>query len=147
MSSDELVILLESHGIKPTVNRLIVAKALSEGRRPLSLAELESKIETVDKSGIFRSLTLFRDSHLVHAIDSAEGTRYELCHSHDSHSDEDIHVHFYCESCHRTFCLEEISIPPVDLPEGYEAQTANYLVKGLCPECASSNSSSSKAHR
>ncbi|MBQ6286140.1 MAG: transcriptional repressor [Bacteroidales bacterium] len=136
MSGSEIEELLERHGIKVTANRLLVAGALSDEDRPLSLMELEGKIGSIDKSGIFRCLALFKENHLVHSIEDAEGTRYELCRSHDADHDEDTHVHFYCEKCHRTFCLDDIHIPPVALPKGYDVRTANYLLKGICPECS-----------
>lgn len=137
MARIELKELLESHGVKTTPNRLIVAGALLAGERPLSLMELEDRIGTIDKSGIFRSLTLFKEHHLIHIIeDGGDGTRYELCLSHNPELDEDTHIHFFCERCHRTFCLENLHIPPVTLPEGYSATTANYLVKGICPQCS-----------
>jgi len=75
MPNIDLTELLERHGVKTTANRLIVAKALLTEGRPLSLMELEDKIGTIDKSGIFRSLTLFKEHHLVHAIeDGGDGT-------------------------------------------------------------------------
>lgn len=129
--------VLREHGVKPTANRLLVARALDDSRRPLSLAELEERLETLDRSSIFRVLTLFRDQHLVHVIEGGrEGALYELCQSHDHAMDDDRHAHFYCESCHRTFCLEDIPVPSVVLPEGYEATSASYLIKGICPNCA-----------
>lgn len=103
----------------------------------MSLSELEYKILSIDKSGVFRTLNLFREHHLVHVLeDGGDGVRYELCHSHNGHEhDDDQHVHFYCERCHRTFCLADTPIPTILLPEGYRAQSINYMVKGLCPEC------------
>ena len=136
MSKQEISHLLEEHDVKVTANRLLVAEALSDAGRPLSLTELEDEIGSMDKSSIFRSLMTFRDNHLVHAIEDMEGTRYELCLSHDHDHDEDTHVHFYCEKCHRTYCLENIHIPPVVLPGGYDARTSNYLIKGICPSCS-----------
>ncbi|WP_294743357.1 transcriptional repressor [uncultured Prevotella sp.] len=129
--------LLTEHGIKPTANRIVVVKALADAERPMSLTELEYKILSIDKSGVFRALALFREHHLVHVIeDGGDGVRYELCHSHDGHDhDDDQHVHFYCERCHRTFCLSDIPIPAVELPLGYRLSSINYMVKGLCPEC------------
>ena len=97
MSKQDTVELLAFHGVKPTANRILVASELEAAGRPLSLSELEAKIKTIDKSGIFRALTLFREHHLVHVIeDGGDGVRYELCHSHDEEHDDDIHVHFYC---------------------------------------------------
>lgn len=136
MDSEGCTELLKRHGIKPTANRIVVVKALAASDRPLSLSELEYTILSIDKSGVFRALTLFREHHLVHAIeDGGEGTRYELCRSEAIDDDSDMHVHFYCERCHRTFCMEDIAIPHVSLPEGYTMTTANYVVKGICPEC------------
>ncbi len=126
--------LLEHHGVKPTANRLLVARALQESRRPLSLMELEEKLETVDKSAVFRTLVTFRDAHLVHMLDG-DPVRYELCHSHHEDLDDDLHVHFYCLKCHKTYCLNDTPIPPVKAPEGYAVQEASYLLKGVCPEC------------
>ena len=137
MSSEDCEALLVAHDIKPTANRIVVAKALAAAERPMSLSELEYKILSIDKSSVFRVLTLFREHHLVHVIeDGGDGVRYELCHSHDGHAeDDDQHVHFYCERCHRTFCLHDTPIPTVSLPEGYRLTSINYMVKGLCPEC------------
>ncbi len=128
--------LLEEHGVKATPNRLLVARALASAGRPLSLMELEAELETIDKSAIFRTLGAFKDAHLVHVLeDSGEGVRYELCHSHHHDHDDDVHVHFYCTKCHRTFCLEDTPVPPVQVPEGYEVESVSYLLKGVCPEC------------
>ena len=129
--------LLEEHGVKPTANRILVARALESAGRPLSLMELEALLETIDKSAIFRTLGAFRDAHLVHVLeDAGEGVRYELCRSRHHGHDDDVHVHFYCTKCHRTYCLEDTPVPPVHVPEGYQTESVSYLVKGVCPQCA-----------
>ena len=127
---------LEAHNIRPTGNRLLVAQALCEAGRPLCLAELEAVLDTVDKSNIFRSLALFRERHLVHTIEDESGSlHYEMCASHSGQDDDDLHVHFYCRSCHQMTCLPALSIPPIELPCGYEAESMTYIVKGVCPQC------------
>ena len=137
MEENNYTTLLEEHNIKPTANRLIVLRTLDGAGRPMSLTELENKIQTIDKSGIFRTLSLFREQHLVHVIeDGGDGVRYELCHSHDDDIDDDLHVHFYCEQCHQTYCLDHIPVPGIDLPEGFIMSSVNYMVKGICPHCA-----------
>ena len=128
--------LLGEHGVKPTANRLLIARALQEASGPMSMMELEAQLETIDKSNIFRTLTAFREAHLVHVLeDTGEGVRYELCHSHGEDHDEDLHVHFYCTRCHRTYCLEELPVPKVEVPEGFTVESASYLLKGICPAC------------
>lgn len=128
--------LFAQHGVKVTANRLLIAQALEEAGRPLSMTELEDRLETIDKSNVFRALTAFRDAHLVHVLeDTGDGVRYELCLSHHEGEDDDVHVHFYCTQCRRTFCLHDVPVPPVHVPDGYEPQGVSYLVKGICPEC------------
>lgn len=136
MKQEECIALLMQHGVKPTANRIVVLKALAQAGRPMSLTELEYRILSIDKSGVFRSLMQFREHHLVHVIeDGSGGVRYELCHSHGHSADDDLHLHFYCERCKRTFCLSDTPVPVVTLPEGFTVTTVNYMVKGICPDC------------
>lgn len=137
MTEEDALKLLEKHGIKPTANRVLIAESLAGERNPLSMADMEKKIQTIDKSGIFRTLMLFKAHHLVHAFENGDGqVDYELCTSHGIDDDEDMHVHFYCESCHRTFCFYDTPIPSVDVPDGFQPDNVNYMIKGLCPDCA-----------
>ena len=137
MDSKEYVEMLERHGVKVTANRIVVARELDRSSQPMTMAELERKILTIDKSGIFRVLTLFKAHPLVHVIEDGggAGARYELCRSRHGDFDDDEHPHFHCEACGRTFCLEDIPVPVVNLPAGYEEESVNYMVTGLCPEC------------
>lgn len=136
MRQTDVIDLMMHHGVKPTANRILVAEALHRAGRPMSMMEIEDVIGSIDKSGISRTLSLFREQHLVHTIqDGGDGVRYELCHSHSDSHDEDAHVHFYCTSCRKTFCLDNIPIPDVALPEGYDRESVNYMVSGICPDC------------
>ena len=136
MNSEECSRLLEAHGVKPTANRIIIVKALSQAGAPMSMKELEYSILSLDKSSIFRTLTMFREHHLVHTIESGDsGMRYELCKSHDNSTDDDEHVHFYCEQCHKTYCLYDTLIPQVHVPEGFLPHSANFILRGVCPQC------------
>ncbi len=146
MQMSDIAQLLASHGIRPTANRVIVAQAIADARRPVCLMELEGDIGSVDKSNIFRALSLFKERSLVHVIEDEAGLlRYEMCHSapcggrcddnNDAEEDEDLHVHFYCRKCHQMTCLTDFPIPAVALPDGYEAVSATFIVKGVCPAC------------
>ena len=109
--------ILQGHGIKPTSNRIVVLRELTSAERPMSLTELEYKILSIDKSGIFRALSVFKEHHLVHVLeDGGDGVRYEFCRSHSDDADDDLHAHFYCERCRQTFCLEDIAVPQAELP-------------------------------
>lgn len=124
-------------GVRPTATRILVLRELLDCSNPVSLAELEGKLKTVDRSTIFRAITLFLEHHIIHGFEDGSGSmKYEVCpDSHHCHM-EDMHAHFYCESCHRTFCLDDISPSVVKLPEGFVASGINFMVKGLCKACA-----------
>ena len=129
--------------IKPTAVRLLVLRALTDSNFAVSLTDLEEQLDTVDKSSIFRTLTLFQAHHLVHSVVDGSGqTKYALCPAgchcgiNEDSDLEDLHIHFSCQECHRTFCMRGLSIPDVKLPEGFVLKNANYVLMGLCPECS-----------
>ncbi|MCR5841999.1 MAG: transcriptional repressor [Bacteroidales bacterium] len=128
--------LMQAHGVKPTANRILILRALLEAGRPLSLTEIETALESVDKSIISRNLAIFREHHLLHTLSDEDGVRYEVCHCTGDEEDDDRHVHFHCEACGRTFCLEDVPVPVVRYPDGFSVQSVDYLAHGICPECA-----------
>lgn len=128
---------MESRGVKPTAVRLLVFTALQQAACPQSVAELEDYLQTVDKSTIFRTLTLFLEHHLIHGIEDGSGSvKYELCSGERECSVHDMHLHFFCEQCHRTFCFKDMPIPDIDLPEGFIMHGVNFVIKGVCSECS-----------
>ena len=128
--------IFKSAGMPGTPVRILVYRQLLNSENPLSLTDLESLLESVDKSTISRTLATFKKLHLVHSFNDGSGSvKYEICHSHFSEKDEDKHIHFRCEKCGQTICLNWISVPVVKLPEGYIANEYNYVVSGICAEC------------
>ncbi len=128
--------LLEEAGIKATPNRLLVVKALMESEYPLSLVEIETELGTVEKSSVFRVLSLLVEKELVHTLEDGRGiVKYEICPGHAHHSPADMHAHFYCEKCRRVFCLENINPSAAGIPQDYLIKSVNFMLKGLCPEC------------
>ena len=137
MNSQEIINHLESKGIRPTANRILVLRTLAGADNPLSLGHLERLMVTMDKSSIFRTLTLFLEHDVVHAFEDGRGVlNYELCGEEGECRHHDGHIHFYCESCQRSFCLEDIHIPGFDLPAGFHPHSVSFVIKGECPECA-----------
>lgn len=137
MEKEDIESLLSAHNIRVTANRILIAQTLSKSNEPLSIKDFEHRLHTIDKSNIFRSLTLFKKHHLVHQLQLENGmTAYELCLRHNSDKDDDVHVHFYCEYCQHTFCLYNVPVPEVNIPAGFEVTGANYVVRGVCPQCA-----------
>jgi len=128
--------LMLAHGVKPTANRILILKALLQAGRPLSLTEIETDLESVDKSIISRTLAAFREHRLLHTLSGEDYVRYEVCYCAEAEEDSDRHVHFHCEVCGRTFCLEDLPVPAVQLPDGFSVENVEYMAHGVCPECA-----------
>ena len=129
--------IMEKAGVKPTANRILVLRALISSDSPRSLADLEEQLQTLDKSSIHRVLNLFSAHHIVHAMEDGRGiVKFELCTGGDTHGTPGhMHVHFYCESCHKVYCFDHLPVPPVPLPDGFDAHSVNYMLKGRCPDC------------
>ena len=136
MNSQDIISRLESKGIRPTANRILVMKTLMGEQNPQSLSNLERKMVSMDKSSIFRTLTLFLEHDVVHAFEDGRGVLcYELCEEKGACDHHDGHIHFYCESCQRSFCMEDIHIPSFELPEGSYPHSISFVIKGECPDC------------
>ena len=136
MNSQDMISRLESKGIRPTANRILVMKTLMGEQNPQSLSNLERKMVSMDKSSIFRVLTLFLEHDVVHAFEDGRGIlNYEICEEDGACDHHDGHIHFYCESCQRSFCMEDIHIPSFQLPEGFFPHSVSFVIKGECPEC------------
>lgn len=136
MNSQDMISRLESKGIRPTANRILVMKTLMGEQNPQSLRNLERKMVSMDKSSIFRTLTLFLEHDVVHAFEDGRGVLcYELCEEKGACDHHDGHIHFYCESCQRSFCMEDIHIPSFELPEGFYPHSISFVIKGECPDC------------
>lgn len=134
---DAYLDILNKRKIKPTAIRLLVLKAMMEFERAFSLLDLENYLDTVDKSTVSRTINLFLDHHLIHCIDDGSGSlKYSVCGKDCSCSIEELHVHFYCLKCHKTFCLRNIPVPTVQLPRNFTLESINYVLKGCCEDCS-----------
>ncbi|MBP5496090.1 MAG: transcriptional repressor [Bacteroidales bacterium] len=127
---------LRNAGIRVTAVRLLIWRTMHKQFAGIfNLADLGEALPTVDKSTLFRTLTLFSDSHLIDAIDDGSGSQKYCLRSADDPLSGVRHVHFSCRVCHRTVCLTDVTLPEVTLPEGYTAEDTEYVVKGVCPKC------------
>lgn len=125
---------LTEHGVKPTAVRILVWKKASEQTETFSLNDMEMWMPHMDRSSIFRALRLFTEHHLLHEINDGTGhQKYCVCRCEGSQHLN--HIHFTCTKCGKTFCLEDYTIPIVDLPSGFVMNEVEYIVKGTCINC------------
>lgn len=133
MNTEDILI---EHGIRPTAIRTLVYRAIGDIGYAFSLSDLETMLDTLDRSTIFRTLTLMEKHHLLHSIDDGSGQRkYCHCISSDAQHADCQHVHIFCRKCGHTYCLKSQQIPNVTLPEGFAIEHINYIITGICASC------------
>jgi Fur family transcriptional regulator, ferric uptake regulator len=130
--------ILQSHKLRVTDCRLEIIQEFLVKNIALSHADLEDSLNNrFDRVTIYRTLKTFLDKDLIHKVlDDSGATKYALCsHGESKHNHSHEHVHFKCEKCGETTCLEDISLPSIKLPKGFQTKEMNLLVQGVCEKC------------
>ena len=130
--------VLKSKGLRITETRQVILERLQGKQAAISQSDMENELgDEIDRVTVYRTLKTFVEKGIVHKIlDDRGGVKYALCredclpghHHHD-------HLHFKCEICQQTTCLEQHLIPEISLPAGYRKEEVNILVQGICPNC------------
>lgn len=136
----ETLSTLKSNNLRHTEAREAVLSVFKKEDYALAHADIEGQLaDKFDRVTIYRTLKTFVDKGLIHKVlDDVGGMKYAICkevcntaehlHNHD-------HVHFKCNACGQTTCLEQVTIPSISLPVGYKKQEMNLLVQGICKNC------------
>jgi Fur family ferric uptake transcriptional regulator len=134
---DQLRETLKEHQLRTTTCREDVLLTFINRKNALSHGDLESALgENYDRVTIYRTLKTFLEKGIIHKVLDDEGLRYALCSDHCSDEEhQHDHVHFKCNQCGQTNCLENIHIPAVALPMGYKPVVFNLLIQGTCASC------------
>lgn len=129
--------LLKRHQLRVTDARQDVLRSFLLRGFALSHAELESALPAYDRVTLYRTLSTFEEHGLVHRVlDDAGATKYALCaEACTDHHHADDHVHFKCQVCGLTECLDGVRVPAMGLPAGYAPAVTNVLIQGRCPRC------------
>tara|TARA_B100000767_G_C19716019_1_gene515016 strand:+ start:158 stop:583 length:426 start_codon:yes stop_codon:yes gene_type:complete len=134
--------ILKGHGLKFTENRKVILEQFISSNYALSYKDIDAMIsKKLDKVTVYRNLKSFEEKGIIHeVIDGSTQIKYALCHSEScsSHNHNDAHVHFKCDDCFKTFCLDELIVPDVKLPKGFKLETQTVFVQGVCNMCTSS---------
>ena len=131
--------LLATHQLRQTDCRLDILEVFLEKKFALSHSDLEKMFkENYDRVTMYRTLKSFLDKGLIHKVLDDEGTpKYALCSASQctTHTHAHEHVHFKCETCGQTSCLDEIKVPSLVLPKGFQLKEMNLLLQGICASC------------
>jgi len=128
--------ILKQNRLSVTDSRLKILELFLLKNGALSHADIEKTI-SFDRVTVYRTLQTFVEKSIIHLIPTTDNSiKYALCkndcapgHHHDNH------VHFICDECEKTICLDDVTIPAVKLPKGFTPQHSEMVVTGVCGEC------------
>ncbi|TXH28200.1 MAG: transcriptional repressor [Cyclobacteriaceae bacterium] len=130
--------ILKDYQLRTTTSREAILGLFIRNGFALSYSDIEREIAaSFDRVTVYRTLKTFLDKGVIHKVLDDEGSlKYALCSdpcsTHEHHHE---HVHFKCEKCGQTNCLESVTIPPVALPKGFSVKEMNLLIQGKCNKC------------
>ena len=130
--------ILKKNHLSVTGSRQKIMQLFLNSDGALAHADIEKKTgESFDRVTVYRTLQSFVEKGIIHLIPTRDNSiKYALCkddceagHHHDNH------VHFICDECHKTICLDDVTVPEVKLPKGFTPQHAEMVVNGVCEDC------------
>lgn len=142
LTFDKFARLLRQHKLKVTQPRLCVLDIIAQKDTAISQPELEKLLgNQIDRVTLYRVLATFEEKGILHKIFDLHGTAtYALCSTEcNEHHHHDEHVHFICSACNSIYCLDDIKLPKINLPKGYQLDSVGINAVGLCAQCQAAN--------
>ena len=130
--------LLKQYNLRHTECRQAVIDAFVKSKYARAHADVEEIVgKNYDRVTVYRTLRTFLDKGVIHKVlDDLAYPKYALCKSTcNTLLHNHTHVHFKCNQCGQTNCLDEVVIPMVVLPKGYVSAETNLLISGICLSC------------
>lgn len=129
---------LKRHQLSVTDSRKKILELFMHSGNALAHADIEHHSGAeFDRVTIYRTLQTFVEKGIIHTIPTSDNSvRYALCKDECSEGHHhDDHVHFLCDDCGTTYCLDHVVIPQVQLPNGFRATQTDVVVSGKCGKC------------
>lgn len=129
---------LKRHNLSVTESRKRILQLFLEEKGALAHGDIEKRAgEKFDRVTIYRTLQTFLEKGMIHSIPTADNAiRYALCKDQCSAGHHhDHHIHFICNNCQRTYCLDDVVTPEIKMPKGYQASHVEVVVEGVCKDC------------
>ena len=135
---NQVEVMLKKNSLSITESRKRILQLFLEQPGALAHGDIEKKAgEKFDRVTVYRTLQTFVDKGIIHTIPTADNSiRYALCKDECSAGHHhDHHVHFVCNNCNNTYCLDDVVTPEINLPVGYSVQHVEVVVEGICKNC------------
>lgn len=130
--------ILKKNQLSITESRKKILELFYKSKGALAHADIEKQTGTnFDRVTVYRTLLTFVEKGIIHTIPTTDNSvLYALCkndctegHHHDNH------VHFICDLCNTTYCLDNVNVPKLNLPKGFKDEQVNMIVSGVCASC------------
>ncbi len=130
---------LRNSGLHITEARKKIMEAFLTGQMALTHDDINKFCAyQFDRVTIYRTLSLFVQCNIIHALPSSDNViRYALLVADNGAALHRHHLHFICEDCHQTICLNNLPTPSLPLPEGFAVRQTEVVLKGTCQHCLS----------
>ncbi len=130
--------ILKKNSLSITGSRTRILELFLESGGALAHADIEKRTgEVFDRVTVYRTLQTFVEKGIVHQIPTTDNSvLYALCkHNCEQGHHQDNHVHFICDVCEKTTCLDDVTVPAVKLPVGFRPTQSAMIVSGVCKDC------------
>lgn len=128
--------ILKSNGLSVTEPRKKILELFLGSNGALDHAAIEKGAGNLDRVTIYRTLQAFVERGIIHTIPTVDNSvKYALCKECGQGHHHDNHVHFICEKCGTTTCIEDVSVPQISLPGNYHIHEKEMIIKGECESC------------
>lgn len=135
MSDMDIIERLQSHNIKPSVQRIAIMDYLMEHRTHPTVDEiytaLSPSIPTLSRTTVYNTLKLFSEQGVAQTLTIDErNTCYD--------ADTSMHAHLLCRNCGKIYDLAcDANIKKVEEMDmdGHDIQEIHYYYKGICKQC------------
>lgn len=130
--------ILKRNGLSVTDSRKKILELFLDAQGALAHADIENNAAvSFDRVTVYRTLQTFVEKGIIHQIPTTDNSiLYALCkHNCQQGEHHDNHVHFICNNCDNTFCLDDVMVPTVKLPAGFTPSQAAMVVTGVCGDC------------
>ena len=138
MNTEELSIQrLKRAKLRTTRHRVAVLSTLELAQRPLTHLEILQSLsdQNLDRVTLYRILASLTEASLVHQIQGFDGV-WRFC-SHDDATDQcpGGHPHLLCSKCGTMWCMPEVKLQHIDVPDGFHVTHKQMVIVGICDKC------------
>lgn len=139
----KLMTRLKDAGIKPSLQRIKIFEYFFKNRNHPTAEEiykdLSRELPTISRATVYNTLGLLKEKDLIKIVGSEDqNAHYDLT--------DDKHGHFYCKMCQEIYDFPYNYADSYSQLEGFEIESEEITIKGICKECLKNKSNVSSNH-